>query len=240
MKRATSRKPVAVCFTGNEGSYITLAQGRAWTGNFRRANSGAIKAHFFGKTKLAGVLKQTSCVGIRMYHALSAAGAAQLVLIGVNRRGVDLTRGYILEVAMPCPTYCDNTSALNGARASSNEKSIRFTGNEGRYITVAQGKAWTRNFRRASSGGVKAHFFGQAKLNGVLNQTGCAGIRMYHAIDATEARQLVLVGVNGDGVDLTTGLILDMSVPCPSYCDTKSSLNGTARRTAKKSRGRAV
>lgn len=228
LKRVGSKKQARVCFTGNEGSYITIAQATRWTNNFRGANPGAVKAHFFGSTKLKKVLAQTDCVGIRMYHALDAAGATQLILVGVTAKGVDVTSGLILDASLPCPTYCDTTSALNEVGVSRNQPLIRFTGNEGGYITIARGKKWTGNYRRANPGAVKAHFFGKTKLGGLLNQAGCVGIRMYHAIQAARARQLVLVGVNSKGLDLTSGLILDTSVPCPSYCDTKSSLNATA------------
>ncbi len=103
---------------------------------------------------------------------------------------------------------------------------MAFTGNEGAYITIAQGNAWTTSYRNANPTAVKAHFYGKTKLNEVLNQTGCVGIRMYRAIDDTGALQLVLVGVNANEQDLTAGLILERSLLCPPYCDGFSSLNG--------------
>src|ERR1035437_3617944 len=76
-------------FTGNEGTYVTLNQGGTWTGNYRTANPNAIKAHFYGKTKLAEMLNQTGCVGLRMYRAIDENGAAQLVIVGVTSAGAD-------------------------------------------------------------------------------------------------------------------------------------------------------
>lgn len=103
---------------------------------------------------------------------------------------------------------------------------MSFTGNEGAYITLTQGNAWTANYRNAHPNSVKAHFYGKTKLQEVLNQSGCVGIRIYRAIDDTGVEELVLVGVNANGSDLTGGLILDRSFACPPYCDTFSSLMG--------------
>lgn len=101
-------------FTGNEGSYITLTQGTAWTGNYRSANPNATKAHFLGKSKLSEILAQTGCVGLRMYYAIDDTGAKELVIVGVASNGCDITTGLILDRSLPCPSYCDSTSALNG------------------------------------------------------------------------------------------------------------------------------
>jgi hypothetical protein len=101
-------------FTGEEGAYITLTQGNAWTANHRTANPNMVKAHFYGKTKLSAILNQSGCVGIRMYRAIDDAGVLELVLVGVNSSGGDLTSGYLLDRSTPCPTYCDSGSSLNG------------------------------------------------------------------------------------------------------------------------------
>jgi len=103
---------------------------------------------------------------------------------------------------------------------------MAFNGNEGTYITLAQGNAWTASYRSANPTGVKAHFYGKNKLQEILNQPGCVGIRMYRCIDDTGTAQLVLVGVTANQTDMTTGLLLERSVLCPPYCDSGSSLNG--------------
>ncbi|HXB39889.1 MAG TPA: hypothetical protein VNZ49_05055 [Bacteroidia bacterium] len=103
---------------------------------------------------------------------------------------------------------------------------MSFTGNEGTYITLSQGVTWTTSYRSANPNAVKAHFYGKTKLQEMLNQTGCVGLRMYRAIDDTGALQLVVIGVDASGCDLTSGLIMDKSFLCPPYCDAGSTLNG--------------
>lgn len=102
---------------------------------------------------------------------------------------------------------------------------MTFTGNEGEQITLIQATAWCANFRsQAGSNPTKAHAYGKNKLMNILDQDGCYGIRAYYAIDDTGVKQLVLVGVDVNGCDMTTGYILDKSVICPPYCDTISPL----------------
>ncbi len=103
---------------------------------------------------------------------------------------------------------------------------MSFNGNEGTYITLTQGSTWTASHRTANPTAIKGHFFGKTKLQEMLNQTNCVGLRFYRAIDDAAALQLVVVGVLADGTDMTTGLILDRSFLCPPYCDAGSSLNG--------------
>lgn len=101
---------------------------------------------------------------------------------------------------------------------------MTFTGNEGDSITLTQATTWVANYRAANPTATKGHFFGCNRLNAILTQTNCVGIKMYHAMDDTGQAQLVLIGVDANGCDLTNGLILDKSVLCPPYCDTKSPL----------------
>lgn len=101
-----------------------------------------------------------------------------------------------------------------------------FTGAEGEQISLAIASDWTANYRAANPGAVRAHFYGNSILQDILDQENCVGIRFYYAIDDENAPQLVLVGVDTDGNDMTDGIVADRGLPCPSNCDSgDSSLN---------------
>jgi hypothetical protein len=71
----------------------------------------------------------------------------------------------------------------------------------------------------------KAYFVGRNKIEDILDQSGCMGIRIYNGYVAEdEATNLVLVGVDYDGKDMTDGIILDRLAKCPSICDYTSAL----------------
>ena len=103
---------------------------------------------------------------------------------------------------------------------------MTFTGNEGAVITLAEGSKMTAAYRATiSTGDTIALAVGKNLVNSILGQTGCMGIRMYFALDKDENKQLVLVGVDANGDDITAGVIVDKLIPCPKSCSTMNSLN---------------
>ncbi|GAA4430209.1 hypothetical protein GCM10023188_16600 [Pontibacter saemangeumensis] len=103
-----------------------------------------------------------------------------------------------------------------------------FDGSEGEAIPLDEAAAFTANYRRShgdKAETVKAHFFGRDILQKILEQEGCAGIRMYYGLDGSGEKQLVLVGVDADGQDMEDGLVADRSRVCPPDCAV-GALNG--------------
>lgn len=103
---------------------------------------------------------------------------------------------------------------------------MAFDGKEGEVVSLTEAAAWTANYRSAYPNSVKAHFAGKDNINSILNQTGCVGVRMYHGIDDDDQQVLILVGVNADERDMTSGIIVERLPFCPPVCDPNSSLNG--------------
>jgi len=62
-----------------------------------------------------------------------------------------------------------------------------------------------------------AHALGKNKIQDILDQSGCEGIRIYNGYSDSK-RNLILVGVDENGEDMTSGYILDHSRPCPPNC----------------------
>lgn len=101
-----------MAFTGKEDHLITLEEAIRLIRNYKNTGQ-EIKAHYFGRESLQKLLEQESCVGIRIYYAAQEDGTPELVIVGVNEEGLDLTNGLILERSWPCPPYCDGKSKLN-------------------------------------------------------------------------------------------------------------------------------
>lgn len=223
-------------FTGNEGRFIKPAVAAKLTADFRLAYPQSLRAHVFGGIKIRGLLSQNGCIGLRMYHGAIRGKGEVLVLVGVDDKGADLADGLILDTSIPCPSYCDTLSVLaprnlRVSRAGCSLSALHFSGDEGDYVPLSSAARWTAHFRKTNPSSIKAHFFGGKKLGSVLSQPQCVAFRIYNALDKSKARQLVMVGVTADNRDMTKGFILDVSWPCPSYCDSKSPLNGAARRS---------
>lgn len=118
-----------------------------------------------------------------------------------------------------------NSMTSKGKSSRTGDSDLKLVGDP---ISLATAKAWTANYRSKNPDQVKAHFFGFEIIDKILMQNGCVGIRMYYAIDDNGGKQIVLVGVDSKGNDMTPSTlelnledpntIADISFPCPSFC----------------------
>ena len=95
----------------------------------------------------------------------------------------------------------------------------------GEQITLTEAATLTRAFRAEFPNEIKASFIGADNIMLILDQEDCIGIRIYNGYDETErTMSLVMVGVDSSGVDMTSGVILDRMIKCPTVCDLTSAL----------------
>jgi hypothetical protein len=66
----------------------------------------------FDRGAIDKILAHPECKALRIYHGRDEAGKPNLVLVGVNAVGKDLTQASIMEKQAPCPPYCDADSVL--------------------------------------------------------------------------------------------------------------------------------
>lgn len=103
---------------------------------------------------------------------------------------------------------------------------MSFNGNEGSVVTLKQASDWTTEYRSTiSPGDTIAQFYGRDKIEQILDQEGCMGIRIYHGIDEDGKRILILVGADRNEDDMETGVIVEKGNSCPPYCGKPNPLN---------------
>lgn len=103
---------------------------------------------------------------------------------------------------------------------------MAFNGNEGSVVTLTEAAGWTAAYRNTIKEGDRiAHFFGTNKIQQILDQPGCMGIRIYHGLDENGEKILILVGAAADESDMTNGVIVEVSFPCPPICPGLNPLN---------------
>lgn len=94
-------------------------------------------------------------------------------------------------------------------------------------ISLQQGIDYTTRFRAANPDATKAWmFWGKGGLTELMAQSKCAGIRIYNGADDKGVVTPVLVAVDAQGNDLTSGTLLELGMPCPIWCSEKSPLLG--------------
>lgn len=100
------------------------------------------------------------------------------------------------------------------------------TGNEsGSVVTLEEAKEYTHSFQQHHPDAIKSYLVSVNKLNLILAQENCSDIRIYNGYDSEKKqRNVVLVGVDDQGKDMTEGIILEKFVTCPSMCPIQSPL----------------
>lgn len=102
--------------TGNEnsaGAVITLKEAIDFTHAYQEEYPDSTKAFLVDVDKLNLITTQENCVSVRIYNGYDTeTNTINLVLVGVNDQGEDMTKGIIIERAKPCPPYCPGKSAL--------------------------------------------------------------------------------------------------------------------------------
>lgn len=102
------------------------------------------------------------------------------------------------------------------------------TGNQnsaGAVITLEEAIEFTHAYQEEYPNSSKAYLVNVDKLNLITAQEDCVSVRIYNGYDTeTNTTNLVLVGVNDQGEDLTDGIIIEKTLPCPPYCPTRSPL----------------
>ncbi|MGV7107020.1 hypothetical protein [Flavobacterium sp. U410] len=95
----------------------------------------------------------------------------------------------------------------------------------GEQISIEDAKQLINAFKEKYPNEIQCSFVGVEKINLILNQEGCIGIRLYNGYDESLERfSAVLVGVDAGGNDIMA-IIIDRAKPCPPDCDVKSLLN---------------
>ncbi len=109
---------------------------------------------------------------------------------------------------------------------SVNTAYAQYTGNENHVITLDKAVKFIQNFKsHPASPTIKGGYFGRNIFEKILAQSDCVGIRYYYAALDDGSPTLVLVGVNHNGNDIEQGVIGEITIPCPPYCDSPNQLN---------------
>jgi len=95
----------------------------------------------------------------------------------------------------------------------------------GEIISLEEARRYTHAFQKRNLNEKKAFIVGAENLRKILEQPGCLGIRIYNGYcEEDDMQNRVLIGVDADGKDMETGIILDKLTPCPPGCTSSSLL----------------
>jgi hypothetical protein len=105
---------------------------------------------------------------------------------------------------------------------------LRLTGSEDHSISLETAVRMTTRYRAdAPAGAALAESFGRDAIAAILAHPRCVGLKIYHGVNDDGRQVVVLIGVDGDGDDITDGYIGDNGIWCPPVCG-NSPLDGQA------------
>jgi hypothetical protein len=99
--------------------------------------------------------------------------------------------------------------------------------NTGTFISLQEAKTYVAEYKRMYPESLTAYFAGSSNLKEIIDQAGCVGLRMYNGYCVDDkTTNLVIIGVDANQEDMTSGLILEKLAPCPTNCDPTGGLGG--------------
>jgi len=106
----------------------------------------------------------------------------------------------------------------------------------GGKISKKQAREWVARYRKENEGNPKVLYsetFDKEFIQELLNEPGCAGIRIYNSIDDEGQLQFILVGVDKDGKNILPNneetttepvFLLEFGKRCPPFCVVENDL----------------
>jgi len=108
---------------------------------------------------------------------------------------------------------------------TSTADSTLFSGEEHHQVTLNQAQRWTAEYQKtAGEGELVAGYFGRNIFDKILSQEQAVGVRIYKAKHDNGDDVFVLVGVDDEGKDITSGIVGEGILPCPPICDDNMTL----------------
>lgn len=97
---------------------------------------------------------------------------------------------------------------------------------EQHFISLQEAETMTHAYQEAPEfqGLTIAGCMDKEAYQDLMNQPGCVSVRTYFALDENSILTIVVVGVDANGEDMTSGILLERAQPCPHHCPKNSSL----------------
>jgi hypothetical protein len=112
-------------------------------------------------------------------------------------------------------------SLHNPAHSTPIVQDQQLTGKEDHQVDLVTAVRLIKNHRsnlKALSASRQGGLFARSAFDKILAQPGVVGIRYYYAQTDAGSPTLVLVGVDGKGQDIQTGLLMERALECPPWC----------------------
>ena len=102
------------CNFGKMNHHIQPGEAAQWTSNYRSQKAkNQPKGGFFSKNAVKNVIHQKDAAGLVWLPGADQRGIRVMCIGGIDKKGEIQTFGNWIELAMPCPPWCDVVNYLN-------------------------------------------------------------------------------------------------------------------------------
>lgn len=101
---------------------------------------------------------------------------------------------------------------------------MAFDGREGEFYTPEKAGEFTRRYRNARVNTIEGGFIGREKLQAILDQPGCIGVRVYLGMEPDNSMNFVFVGADIQQNDILE-VVVENVRKNPPYGSTANPLN---------------
>jgi hypothetical protein len=101
---------------------------------------------------------------------------------------------------------------------------MTFDGTEGEFYTPREAGEFTRRYRLANINPIHGGFIGREKIEKILENDDCMGIRVYLGLDEDNTMNFVFVGTDAEQNDIMN-VIVERIPKCPPNCSSLNELN---------------
>lgn len=101
---------------------------------------------------------------------------------------------------------------------------MSFDGTEGEFYTPREAGEFTRRYRTARINPIEGGFIGREKLQAILDQDDCIGVRVYLGLEPDNSMNFVFVGADNEQNDILD-IVVENVRKNPPYGSTANTLN---------------
>lgn len=213
-------------------SLITLAVATTLTFNWQSQTSNPLNAFTMYEDKLSEIITNPQALGVRFYFGLydvnGMVGVPKIMAVGVDRTGSDIVAqnqniSKIYNSLLPCPDVCADESPLLHQEFLTPMGIIP----QGNHV-VPFNEAVKMTSRWQLSHTIRSVYITKAELVQMFAHYNSNALRMYLGKDGNGEQSAILVGVDGNGNDLTAqGIYNSSTALClgdQTTCDINSPL----------------
>ncbi|NSL89800.1 hypothetical protein ECE50_023355 [Chitinophaga sp. Mgbs1] len=210
------------------GLRLSVTAAQEMINTYQQQEPDGLRSFMFSRHLLDQMLEAPQCAGIRIFNAMNEEGEQRLIFTAADASGERIRMIQVkgadgaVNIWDPiftgngfCPFDCPKGALelIPGSDSTSSDLNAKT-------ISSQEAQEMILSYQHHEPEGVYAILLGRQIVQSLLNTPGCAGIRVFNAIDQKDEHTFLLAPVNAAGGNLLQfgNPIIAGEVKCPFDC----------------------